>query len=98
MAKHIVMWKLKEEALEHTKAENAKKIKELLEALPGIVPDILELQVGINENGGEFDAVLVTKFPSYDALKAYDIHPEHQKVRGFIGQVSSGRAAVDFTI
>ena len=28
------MWKLKEEALEHTKAENAKKIKELLEALP----------------------------------------------------------------
>ena len=64
MVKHIVMWKLKEEALEHTKAENAKKIKELLEALPGVIPDILELQVGINENGGEFDAVLVTKFPS----------------------------------
>ena len=98
MVKHIVMWKLKEEACDHTKAENAKKIKELLEALPDYIPEILELQVGVNENGGEFDAVLVTSFPSYDALKTYDAHPEHQKVRKFIGQVSSERAAVDFTI
>ena len=98
MVKHIVMWKLKDEAEGSLKAENAKKIKEMLEALPKVVPDILEMQVGINENGGEFDAVLISKFPSYDALKVYDTHPEHLKVRTFIGRVSNGRAAVDFTI
>ena len=97
MVKHIVMWKLKEEAEGRSKAENAKKIKEMLEALPKVVSNILEMQVGINENGGEFDAVLVSQFPSYDALKAYDSHPEHQKVRAFIRMVSGGRAAVDFT-
>ncbi len=98
MVKHIVMWKLKDEAEGNSKAENAQKIKAMLEALPDVIPDILEMQVGINENGGEFDAVLISAFPSYDALKAYDGHSEHLKVRAFIKAVSCGRSALDFTI
>jgi len=98
MVKHIVMWKLKEEAMNQKKADNAKIIKEKLEALPAVIDGILEMQVGINENGGEYDAVLISKFPSYEALKAYDAHPAHQAVREFIGAVSCGRAAVDFTV
>ena len=33
MIKHIVMWKLKEEAEGHSKEENAKLIKNMLEGL-----------------------------------------------------------------
>ena len=46
MLKHIVMWKLKEFAEGKTKAENALIMKESLERLVGIVPEIISLQVG----------------------------------------------------
>lgn len=45
MLKHIVMWKLKEFAEGKTKAENALIMKESLERLVGIVPEIISLQV-----------------------------------------------------
>ncbi len=98
MIKHIVMWKLKDTAEGAPKAENAKKMKEMLLALPPVIPQIISLEVGINENGGEYDAVLVTEFASYEDLKTYDQHPAHQQVRAFVGSVAAGRAAVDFTI
>lgn len=98
MIRHIVMWKLKDDAEGSPKAENAKKMKDMLEALPDKISNILELQVGINENGGDYDAVLVTTFASYEDLRTYDEHPAHQQVRAFVRGVAAGRAAVDYTI
>ncbi|MCK5834819.1 MAG: Dabb family protein, partial [Lentisphaeria bacterium] len=43
MIKHIVMWKLNDE----NKAANAQNIKEKLEALAGVIPGLLEVEVGI---------------------------------------------------
>ena len=42
MLKHIVMWKLKEFAEGKTKAENALIMKESLERLVGIVPELMK--------------------------------------------------------
>ena len=79
MIKHIVMWKLKDEALGATAAENAKRLKERLEALKGVVDGVIELEVGINTNPSEaaFDVVLYSVFETMDALEAYRTHPEH---------------------
>lgn len=98
MIKHVVMWKLKDEALNSSKEENAKQICEKLNALYGIIPEIVNLEVGTNENGGNFDVILISEFKSFDDLKLYDSHPEHQKVREFIREVVSAREAVDYTI
>jgi hypothetical protein len=92
MITHIVFWKLKPE----NKVEHAAKIKAGLEALVGVVPDLLDLTVGTNTNGGDYDLALVSHFPSMEALHAYDSHPEHQKMRGFIRSVIAARTAVDF--
>ena len=92
MVTHIVFWKLKEE----NKAANAGCIKESLEALVGVIPGLLEARVGENVNGGEYDLALAARFVSMEALEAYDVHPEHQKVRAFVSQVRLERAAVDF--
>ena len=54
MVTHIVFWALKDEAEGHSKRENAEHIKEMLEALVGVVPGLIEAKVGINENGGKF--------------------------------------------
>ncbi len=94
MIRHVVMWKLKEENLK----ENAKRIKEMLEALPKHIPQIVELDVGLNEKEGAFEVGLVTKFNSFDDLKIYDTHPEHQKAREFIRSVVESREVLDYTI
>ena len=92
MVTHIVFWKLKEE----DKATNARRIKESLEALVGVIPGLVEMRVGENINGGEYDLALCSRFESMEALHAYDCHPEHLKVRAFVSQVRTQRAAVDF--
>lgn len=98
MIKHIVFWKLKDEAEGGTKAENVAKIKQMLERLVGVVPGLVSAEVGANTNGGEFDACLVSVFESPEALHAYDSHPEHLKVRSFVKAVRLDRASVDFEI
>ncbi|WP_288633421.1 Dabb family protein [uncultured Butyricimonas sp.] len=76
MLKHIVMWKLKEFAEGKTKAENALIMKESLERLVGIVPEIISLQVGINEKESDmaYDAIVfqkVCKFFLFSSLQIY---------------------------
>ncbi len=97
MVKHVVLWKLAESAEGHSKWENAKIIKEGLENLKGVIPCLKSVQVGLNENGGDFDLVLLTEFDSMEDLKAYDTHPEHEKVRAYVRKVIEQRASVDFT-
>ena len=41
MVTHIVFWALKDEAEGHSKRENAEHIKEMLEALVGVVPGLI---------------------------------------------------------
>ncbi len=98
MLKHIVMWKLKEFAEGKTKAENALIMKESLERLVGIVPEIKSLQVGINEKTSDmaYDAVLISTFEDADALARYKVHPEHVKVSDYCKKIRDSRVFVDF--
>ena len=99
MLKHIVMWKLKEFAEGKTKAENALIMKESLERLVGIVPEIISLQVGINEKESDmaYDAVLISTFADAEALARYKVHPEHVKVSDYCKEIRESRTFVDFT-
>jgi hypothetical protein len=92
--KHIVFFNLKAE----NKAENAKIIKQRLEALNGKIPGLVKLEVGINCNpvDGQWDLALVSEFKNMEDLAFYAKHPEHVKVAEFIGTVKTGRACVDY--
>ena len=46
--KHIVMWKVKEQHNGKSALENARWMKEQLEALVGVVPELLSAEVGIS--------------------------------------------------
>lgn len=96
MVKHIVLWKLSDQAEGHSKLENAQKIKEGLEGLVGIIPGLVSATVGINQNGDEFDAALIADFDTFEDLHNYDVHPAHQKVRDFVSKVRIKRTAVDY--
>ncbi len=98
MIKHIVCFKLKDFAEGASKDENARRIKRELEALPGKVPGVKRLEVGINivADPMAYDIVLYTEFASQEALDKYQAHPEHQKVAQFIGKVRDQRVVVDY--
>lgn len=100
MIRHIVSWKLKESAEGATRAQNAQKLKEKLEACRGIVPGLLHLEVGLATPGLEAtcDVVLVSDFADKVALDAYQVHPVHEEVKKFVGAVRESRECIDYLV
>ena len=99
MIRHIVMWKLKAEAEGKTKAENALIIKESLEALKGVVPTLVEIEVGVNDPEtpeSNYDVVLNCTFASVADLNDYQVHPAHQAAAVYIKKVVESRVCVDY--
>jgi len=100
VVKHIVVWRLKPEAHGRTAAENARAIKEKLEALRGRIPGMLRLEVGQNfsREDGASDLALYSEFESRAALEAYQVHPEHEAVKPFILESRTERRVVDYDV
>lgn len=100
MIKHIVIWKLKEQAHGNTREENARLIKSKIEGLVGIIPGIIRMEVGIDFSCTDMsgDIVLYSEFESREALDAYQVHPEHKKIMPFILEARDERRIVDYEI
>lgn len=98
MLKHIVMWKLKENAEDKSKIGNALLMKEMLETLKEVIPEIEDIEVGVNVNFSDesYDVVLYSKFRNEEALRIYQDHPEHQKVAEFVAKIKEERVVVDY--
>jgi heme-degrading monooxygenase HmoA len=100
MLKHIVMWKLKDQAEGADKATNARKMKEMLDSCANIVPGILKFEAVIAQPGLEatYDVVLYSEFASRAALEAYQEHPQHVATKPFIGAIREARQCMDYEI
>ena len=101
MIKHLVMFKLSEEAEGRSKAENARIIKEQLEALQGVIPEIRRMEVKINHeaaSGENYDILLESEFDSLEDLQRYAIHPDHLKASEYVSKVRTARAAIDYEV
>lgn len=105
MLVHVVMWKLKDEFNAQEKFDKAVEIKVTLERLKGIIPDIIDIEVGIDgaigsqcacRKNNNYDLCLVSSFESADALSAYAEHPEHIKAVELVKSSVQSRTAVDF--
>lgn len=98
MIKHVVMWKLKNEAEGNDKLKNAALVKETLTSLKPLISQINSLEVGENFNPTDaaYDLVLITSHQDKEALSAYINHPAHQEAAVFIGKVVTERKVVDF--
>ncbi|MDX8381226.1 MAG: Dabb family protein [Ghiorsea sp.] len=93
MIKHIVMWTLHEKS-------DAKKVKHLLEDLKIKIPNIIELEVGIdfNQSDAAADVVLYSTFASLNDLNQYQEHPEHVAVIPQMQALTISRKVVDYEI
>jgi hypothetical protein len=100
MVKHIVMWKLKDEAHGNDRQTNANLIKEKLLALRGQIPGIVALEVGfdLSRSATSDDVVLYSEFIDMNTLAEYQIHPAHEALTPFISEATSERRLVDYEV
>jgi len=98
--KHIVMWKLKDQAEGAERVANMQKMKALLDGCANIVPGILKFEAVLAQPGLEatYDVVLYSEFESRAALDAYQDHPDHVAIKPFIGAVREARQCMDYEI
>lgn len=94
MIKHIVIWKFKE-----NQEEKMKKFLEGLNQLKGVIPEIKNMETGININPkNEYDAILISEFETMEDLEKYKNHPEHIKVSDLCKSIRIDRQAIDYEV
>ena len=100
MLKHIVMWRYKDSAEGKSPLEHAQWMKQNLEALVGVVPEILGLEYGIDQMStpASYHGVLTVVVEDAEALKRYANHPEHLKIVDYASRVTESRVVVDYTL
>jgi hypothetical protein len=94
MLKHIVFMKLKPEV---TGADIAGLKKEL-GGLPAVIPEIKAFEFGqdILHTERSWDFALVSAFDDLEAMKRYQVHPDHQVVLKKVRAMCESIAVVDF--
>ncbi|MBP5288925.1 MAG: Dabb family protein [Clostridia bacterium] len=98
MIRHIVLFTFSASAEGKTGAENAHATKEMLDALPAKIPQILRSETHLNApdtDKGNADLILISDFADRDALNAYIVHPDHRAVGAFMAPRRQSRAAID---
>lgn len=102
MIRHVVMWKLKDEAEGASKEKNAEKMKFILEGLKVNIEEIKSVEVGINitaedeEAGTAYDVVLISDFETELDYTMYTRNAHHKKALDFINSVIEERHFVDY--
>ncbi|EKT4522651.1 Dabb family protein [Pseudomonas putida] len=94
MIKRIVIWTLKPEEREASVAE----MKRLMEAMRGSVEGLMHLEVGVNEldEAGAGDVVLYAEFANQAALDVYQDHPDHLRLKAYVGPRRLSRVVVSY--
>jgi hypothetical protein len=94
MVIHVVLFRLRDRS-----AENIAETAAMLRAMKGRIPELLEIEVGVDElhSGRSYDIALRTRHASFEALDAYQVHPVHEEVVAHMKRVLDASVAVDFT-
>lgn len=94
MVRHVIMWKFRPG--EETRMQ---EFLNRLQALDGVIPEILHMQIGVNcKDGNNFDACLIADFADFDALERYKNDPRHVEVSQLCKSIRETRGAVDFVL
>ena len=97
MIKHIVFWKINKDGTDSDRRATVEAFRKKTEYLQTIVPQIKSATVGYNVNEGDvFHVCIDSVFDSLDDLNTYIDHPEHQKVRAFMNEVSYDKTVFDY--
>lgn len=99
MVKHIVLFKLKDDASADAKLAAMHAFKDAIEALPAEIPFIRKIEVGLNINPAEtWSIALYSEFDTLDDVRQYAVHPDHVAAGKLLAEVKESRACVDYEL
>lgn len=94
MIKHIVCFKLKG-------GEDPEKAAEVLRSMKGIVPEVIDMEVGVDflKSERSFDVILQVLLKDAAALNSYQENEYHcGVVKKYMHAVRAGSVAVDYYV
>ena len=99
MVKHIIVWNFKEDMSAEEKQSAAARIKTELEALQGVIEGLIEIKVEVEHlSSSSGELMLDSSFVDEEALKGYQVHPEHVKAAQFVRSVMGNRSCFDYEV
>ena len=96
MVKHVIIWQLKDEIENKEKVLNDAKTN--LENLKGKIDGLVDIKLNIVAlSSSNADMMLDSTFVNEEALKGYQIHPDHVFVAdNYIRPFTKARLCLDF--
>lgn len=98
MIRHIVMFKLK--ATEGmSEYDNALEAKNRFEDVIANVKELKKGELVINSADApesNYTIALICDFDDIEGLNAYQVHPVHKEFGGFIAEIKTDRACIDY--
>ena len=97
MVRYSVMWKFKPSD-GRTPKETAEDVKERYESLKGLIPGLLDIEVGVNRNDSAttYDAIMIADFESWKALADYKDETMRDSVREYADSLAESRVRVEY--
>ena len=98
MIHHVILWQLKDEIKGEEKAQIVADIKQNLEALVGVIPGLVSLNVVTNPlSSSNADVMLDSVLENEEALGGYQIHEEQVKVADmYVRPYTKVRVCMDY--
>lgn len=96
MFQHYILLKFKKGVSEEHIGEFCKRMLALRTAIPSI--EHLEIGRDILHDARSWDLILIMHFPSTEALRSYQQHPEHLRLMAFNQPSVADLASVDFEL
>lgn len=96
----MILWKIDEKFSLEEKQKIMADAKVALESLKGKVPGLLDIKLQIEKlPSSNADMMLDSTLESEDALKGYQVHPDHVAVaNGYVRPFTSERLCLDFEV
>lgn len=99
MVVHIVNWNLNDTVSKEDYPSVKEQMKDLLEALVGIVPGLISAKLITNPlESSNTEVALVCELESVEALKGYQVHPAHVEAGKYIRSVVCDRRCLDYEV
>lgn len=101
MYKHVVFWKLKDQANGMNNAEMRIEVKRRLDELPAQIPEIVSYETAINigDYGASFfDVSVISAFENKETFWNYTKYPVHDAVVTYIQSVMIAEEIVDYSV
>lgn len=100
MVRHIVFFKMKEQAGEVSPIDNARNLSDAFREISEKIPGILSVETGFNHNKEKqfYELCLNQAFEDQQSLDDYLNHPLHVEVRKLVFDVIDHRMVVDYIV